>query len=146
MDPLRIAADGLAATVRRMPSRARRILVAGPAGSPVIAGILWAMCREVDRERAGGIDAVVSWSFTREGGEPECWYQTIRDGRIELTRRPPSPPRLAMTTDRLALLELATGLATGPQLYVTGRMRIDGEMALAQRLTTLFRIPGGRSP
>ena len=39
-------------------------------------------------------------------------------------------------------LKLVTNNASGPMLFLRGRLKIDGDLMLASRLTGLFRIPG----
>ena len=44
------------------------------------------------------------------------------------------------------LLELAIGNLNGPQAYLSGRLRMKGDVMLAQRLTTLIAVPNAARP
>lgn len=41
----------------------------------------------------------------------------------------------------LAFLKLVTGNAEGPMLFLRGKLKIDGDLMTAARLTDLFAIP-----
>jgi putative sterol carrier protein len=38
-------------------------------------------------------------------------------------------------------LKLAANQASGPTLFLTGKLRLEGDVMLASRLTGFFRIP-----
>ena len=38
-------------------------------------------------------------------------------------------------------LNLAAGKANGPSLFMTGKLKLEGDLMLAQRMTSFFRIP-----
>jgi hypothetical protein len=44
-------------------------------------------------------------------------------------------------TDRLDQDAAVTDLASGPPLFLTGKLRLEGDVMLASRLTGFFRIP-----
>ena len=43
--------------------------------------------------------------------------------------------------DGVDFLRLAAGVAEGPQLFMTGRLRIEGDVMFTAQLASLFRIP-----
>jgi putative sterol carrier protein len=131
-------ADALARLVRRASPRVRELLMRGFWGRAIAAIILRAMPRRLRTATASGLDLVVRWQV----GEDPTRYLTVREGGARLRRAADRDPDLSLTLDRVALLELATGAANGPQLFMTGRVRITGDVMLAQRLTSLFSVPG----
>jgi putative sterol carrier protein len=135
---LRRAADWFARAVRSLSTRTRALLVRGPAGRLVVATIFAGMRSQFDAGRAGDLEAVVRWDVTDDRPRD----LVIRDGRCRVVRRAERDPQLTFALDRLGLLELATGVTNGPQMYFSGRLRINGDLMLAQRLTALFAIPG----
>jgi putative sterol carrier protein len=117
----------------------------GPVGRLLTAQIFRGMAREFQPEKAKGLDAVMLWEVGADGERVERWQLTIRDQRCRAGRPTGEDPALTLRLDRATLLELATGLANPPQLFITGRLKISGDLMLAQRLTTLFRIPKARA-
>ena len=134
----RTAADWFARAGRSLSNRTRALLVRGPLGRLLVALIFTGMRRQFDGGRASGLDSVVRWDVTDDRPRD----LVIRDGRCLVTRRAARDPELTLALDRLGLLELATGVANAPQMYFSGRLKISGDLMLAQRLSTVFAIPG----
>ena len=132
------ASDALAARVRESSPRMRETLMRGLSGRAIVAGIFSAMPRRLNRASATGLDLVVRWQVA----DTTDRYLVIRDGRARVSREADRDPELTVALDRVTLLDLATGAANGPQLFMTGRVRITGDLMLAQRLTALFAVPG----
>jgi putative sterol carrier protein len=49
---------------------------------------------------------------------------------------------VTLGTDVVSFAKLMAGKAQGPQLYMTGKLKIQGDLMLAQRMTTFFAPPG----
>ena len=133
-----VIADWCAGAVRSLSARTRALLVRGPLGRLVIAVIFAGMRRQFHPRRASALDVVIRWNITDDRPRD----LVIRDGRCWVTREAGRDPELTLVLDRLGLLELATGVSNGPQMYFSGRLKIAGDLMLAQRLTALFAIPG----
>jgi putative sterol carrier protein len=131
-------ADWLAGVVRSTPPRFRRLLMRGPWGRAIAAVIFAAMPKRLQAASAAGLDLVVRWDVE----EGPLRYLLVRDGTASIGHGAERDPDLTLGLDRVALLELATGAANGPQLFMTGRVRLSGDMMLGQRLTALFAVPG----
>ncbi len=129
--------------MRGLPAPVRGFLTTSPTRHLVAAQIFRAMESQFSAEAAHGLNTVVAWKLRQAEGAERVWYLTIGAGRCKASRRPPEdPPTLTLTMDHRTLLDLATGAENGPKLLMAGRLGIDGDLLLAQRLTTLFRIPG----
>ncbi len=112
----------------------------GPWGRVIAAGILRAMPGRLRTASATGLDLLVRWQVGEDPGR----YLSVSDGRARLSGAADRDPDLTLTLDRVTLLDLAVGAANGPQLFMTGRVRITGDLMLAQRLTALFAVPGAK--
>ena len=55
---------------------------------------------------------------------------------------PADSPKVTLTTYVVSFGKLMAGKAQGPQLYMTGKLKIQGDLMLAQRATTFFRPAG----
>ena len=131
-------AEWLAALVRSSSPRLRALLMRGPWGRAIAGAILAAMPRRLRPAGATGLDLLVRWDV--EGGPQR--FLLVRDGAASVGKEAERDPDLTLSLDRVALLELATGAANGPQLFMTGRVRIAGDLMVGQRLTALFAVPG----
>ncbi|HSD23444.1 MAG TPA: SCP2 sterol-binding domain-containing protein, partial [Solirubrobacterales bacterium] len=63
------------------------------------------------------------------------------EGACRASDSPGRDPKVTIKTSGVHFLKLAAGKASGPVLFMTGRLRLDGDVMLASRLTSFFRIP-----
>ena len=52
-------------------------------------------------------------------------------------------PRVTFTMKPVDFLKLVTGNAAGPMMFMTGKLKIDGDLMFAASVQSLFRIPTG---
>jgi len=89
-------------------------------------------------ERASGVDAQLLWLVSDEGAE-HAYVVTIKDGACGVERGGVDSPKVTFRTDLASFGKLMAGRAVGPQLYMTGKLKVQGDLMLAQRATTFFR-------
>jgi hypothetical protein len=138
-------ADSLARAYDRTPPSLRARALRGPQRRVVLAAIFAGMARSLDRERAAGVNTVVHWEIARDRGAADRWQLAIADDRCVASRRLDREPTLTIRLDGETFLQLVSGQAAAPALYMAGRVRIDGDPMQAARLTSLFRVPTPRS-
>ncbi len=136
--------EAFVAGARSSPEELRRLTMKSPARKLITAQIFAGMAREFDAERGADLDAVVRWEVGAVGEKPDVWDLVIRDGRCRAVRASSEEPRTVVGLDHQTLLELAVGLANAPSAYIAGRLRMTGDVMLAQRMSALFRIPGSK--
>jgi putative sterol carrier protein len=135
-------ARGFARFVARNPEKRLRWLVSGWRRRLVLGAIFRQMPRRLNREQAKDVDAVIDWRIKDAAGERVDRYQvTIKDGRCRVSRRASDSPRSMIEVDAVDFLRLAAGLAQGPELFMTGKIRIEGDVMFTARLASLFRVP-----
>jgi SCP-2 sterol transfer family len=88
-------------------------------------------------------EAVIQWRISGGSGAGgyDRWFVIIREGRCETGRDLGLKPRVTFTVDPVDFLRLVTANAKPTRLFVTGRLRIRGDMLFATRLPQLFAIP-----
>ena len=112
--------------------------------------ILWAlfaaMPRAIRRRALEREQVVIEWQVTgRRDGGYDARQLVIEDGQALVLSGDKREANLTVIVDGLALLLLATGNASGPNLFVAGDVDIKGDPWLAMRLPRLFAA-GGRPP
>ena len=114
----------------------------GPLRGFWLRRIFAAMPRQLDPARAHGVQAVIDYRIRgrRDGGH-DRWQAVIADGRCVTTPDGDRPPDVSLAVDPVPFLKLVSGHATGPELFMTGKLSVDGDLSLAAQLPTLFRIP-----
>jgi len=134
----------VARLVREVPDRDLEALMASDQRPVVLGEIFGRMAEHFRPEEAAGIDAVVHFKvLDRPGGGYDHYEIVVRDGACRVSERPGLPPRVTIRIKPVDFLKLVTDNASGPVLFLRGRLRLDGDVMLASRLTGLFRIPSG---
>jgi putative sterol carrier protein len=88
-------------------------------------------------ERATGVDAQVQWVVS-DVGEEHPYVLTVKDGTCRAEPGRTESPRVTASTDVASFAKLMAGRVPGPALYMGGKLQIQGDLMLAQRMTTFF--------
>jgi putative sterol carrier protein len=91
-------------------------------------------------ERAQGVEADVQW-VVRDEGEEHVYSARIHDGACVIEQGPIDNPKVTLSMGLSPFAKLVTGQAQGPQLFMTGKLSVSGDLFLAQRLTGFFDQP-----
>lgn len=108
----------------------------------VLGGIFRQMPRRLNREQAKNTDVAVDWKIKGgPDGAVDHFQVVIKQGKCRVTRRPAESPRATIELDAVDFLRLAGGVAQGPELFMAGKIRIEGDVMFTAQLASLFRIP-----
>lgn len=101
------------------------------------------MADQVNPAGLDGVDAVVHFRITEhpEGGE-DHYEAILRDGTAVVSAEPSEQPQVTVIASGPSFLQLVSGRQSGPVMFMTGKIRIEGDLMLASRMTGFFRIPG----
>lgn len=88
-------------------------------------------------ERATNVEDEIQWLISDERAEYP-YVIRIAGGSCETERGRVENPRVTLSTDLASFAKLMAGKAQGPALYMGGKLKLQGDMMLAQRLTTFF--------
>jgi putative sterol carrier protein len=109
----------------------------------VLDGIFSQMAEHCDAEKAAGTDAVIEWRILDKPGGGEDRYQAvIRGGACTIEKDGTQASRVTFTLKPVDFLKLVSGNAAGPMMFMTGKLKIDGDLMFAAGVQSLFRIPG----
>jgi putative sterol carrier protein len=112
----------------------------GPQREQILVEVFRRMEQEY-KPGPGAQDAVIHWKITQPGGDPDHWEVVIENGACSASGQPSREPRLTMTIDGVDFLRLVTGNAAGPMLFMSGKLKIEGDVAFAAMMQSMFRIP-----
>jgi putative sterol carrier protein len=107
----------------------------------ILGEIFRRMPERFDAQRGAGVDAVVEWRIRDPEGGHDSWHLTIRNGACTVVDGPADSPTVTYETDPLDFIKLITGNASGPKLFLFGKLKIRGDLMLGARMQTLFSIP-----
>jgi putative sterol carrier protein len=90
------------------------------------------------------VDAVVLWKITgRPDGGEDVYEVIIKGGSATINKESTQSPRVTFTLDGVDFLKLVTGNVQGPELFMTGKLKLEGDMMFAATMPALFTIPSG---
>ncbi len=88
--------------------------------------------------KPSGMDAVVH--FKIGGAEAGEWNAVIKNGDCEVAQGLPHfRPTITVTADSADLIRIYEGELDGTQAYMSGRVKVVGDMAAAAQIIGLFR-------
>lgn len=90
------------------------------------------MPRAFRPDAAGSLDVVIQYAIS------EPMYSVIRDGRCEVHEGRHDSPNVTIIMADEDLVSLMTGELDGMSAFMSGKLKLDGDMMLAQRLGSLF--------
>ncbi len=89
-------------------------------------------------DAAEGVDAVIQYHLTGdEGGD---WIITIHEGKCSVAQGNAEAPKMTMTADAQDFKDVLLGRANGMQYFMQGRLKLAGDLNLAMKLTSFFKM------
>jgi len=112
----------------------------------ILGQIFQTMPGRIDPQKTADLDLVAEWRITgREDGGVDRWQVHIVRGSCHVVRDGDAQPTVAYEIGPIDFLRLVTGNESGPKLFLFGRLRISGNLLLAARMPSMFKIPEGTS-
>jgi SCP-2 sterol transfer family len=117
-------------------------LMSGPDRDRVLDEVFARMGSSFKSDVGGHLDAVIRWQLTSPAGAVATYELSIAKGKCESSKgRSDAEPTLTVSMDDTDFLKLVSGNANGPMLFMTRKLRADGDVGLAASLTRYFDIP-----
>ncbi|MEU5258440.1 SCP2 sterol-binding domain-containing protein [Amycolatopsis sp. NPDC021455] len=109
----------------------------------VLDEIFARMGAHIRPERARDLHAVVHWRLSGGSGEGgfDRYETAISHGACTVSRSPNGRPRVTITIAPVDFFRLITHQATPAVLFVTGRIKVKGDLAFAAGLIGFFDLP-----
>ena len=88
---------------------------------------------------AQGVTAVFQWDVLGENGG--VWHIKVEDGKAELKKERHPAPTVAQTCGRDLFLSMVNYEINGMQAFMSGKLKMAGDMNVAQKIYELFPLP-----
>ena len=89
-------------------------------------------------EKATGVNAVIQYHLTGEGGGD--WVIKIADGTCQVDEGTAEGPNMTLTMDAGDYVKMVTGKLDPTAAFMAGKIKIGGDFSLATRLTSFFKM------
>jgi len=128
--------------VKTTPDSKLAEVMAGDARGKILDEVFGRMPTLFRADRAGNTSAVIHWILTGGAGGTSDTYETvIENGACTVTNQPVRDPKLAMTMDPVTFLKVVSGDGNPMMMFMTGKIKAKGDLALAAQVAKLFDIP-----
>jgi putative sterol carrier protein len=91
-------------------------------------------------EKAQKVDARFQW-IVRDEDQEHTYAVTIKEGSCEIAPGTLEDPTVTFTTDVLHFLKMTAGQASGPTLFMTGKLKVAGHPMVAVGYQSYFEVP-----
>jgi predicted lipid carrier protein YhbT len=71
-------------------------------------------------------------------GEEFPYLASIADGKCTIAGDRGASPKVSLTADLVTFIRLIMGQAQGPQLFMSGKLKVAGDLMFAQRVSDFF--------
>jgi putative sterol carrier protein len=115
----------------------------GPQREAIIDEVFRRMEQHFKPGSATGVDAVIHWKVTGPTDGAHDHYEVVlRDGACIAGKDPQHEPRVTLMLDGVDFMRLVTGNAAGPMLFMSGKLKIEGDLMFSAQIQSMFTIPG----
>jgi putative sterol carrier protein len=89
-------------------------------------------------EKAPGLDAVIQFKFS--GAEAGDWFATIKNDKCTVEQGVFPTPKMTLSAESADYVKIFTGELDGMQAFMGGKLKLAGDLNLAMKLMTMFKI------
>ena len=112
----------------------------------ILGQIFAQMADHLDPDTAREAEAVIEWRIGgRDDGGHDRYQVIVTRGTCTIEREGEQEPSAVFTIGPVEFLRLVTGNVNGPELFMTGRITVEGDLMLAAIVQSWFRVPGQRT-
>jgi putative sterol carrier protein len=104
-----------------------------------VKAIFSAMPQNFNADAAKGMDAVIQFNLSGDGGG--TWHVAIKDGACSVTEGAHASPKMTMTMAASDYVDMINGKLNGQMAFMSGKLKIAGDMGLAMKMQSLFKRP-----
>ena len=128
----------LAEAIKDLDDEALAEQVRGIGTDEVLQAIFSGMEEAFVPERAAGVDSTIQYDIsTEEGTKP--WSVSFAGGKCTTSEGAATNPRLTLQIGLIDFIRLIFGQAQGPQLFMTGKIKLQGDMMFAMQMQGFFK-------
>jgi putative sterol carrier protein len=89
-------------------------------------------------DKASGTNATIQYDISGDGGG--TWNAVIKDGTCAVTPGAAASPNLTLQIAAQDWLDMLSGKQSGQMLFMSGKLKVKGDMGLAMKLGSMFQM------
>lgn len=105
---------------------------------PTVQETFGAMPGRFRPDKASGTNATIQYDVSGEGGG--TWHAVIKDGTCTVNPGAATNPNLTLQIAGQDWLDMLSGKQSGQMLFMSGKLKVKGDMGLAMKLGSMFSM------
>ena len=101
--------------------------------------VIGAMPEYFQPEKAGNTNATIQ--FDLSGEQAGKWFLKVADGQASANEGQVENPNLTLLADGRDAVKIFTGKMDPTAAFMSGKLKVKGDMGLAMRMQSMFRRP-----
>jgi putative sterol carrier protein len=97
------------------------------------------MAANLNADAAKGMNSVIQFNLSGDGGGN--YHVIIKDGACTVSEGAHASPNMTMTMAAQDYVDMITGKLNGQMAFMSGKLKIAGDMGLAMKMQSLFKRP-----
>jgi putative sterol carrier protein len=144
-DPAQFASVGpqeFAQLVKSTPDTKIAEIMSSDARGKILDQVFNRMPTLFRADRAGSTNAAIHWTVTgRPDGGSDTYEVLIENGACTVNSTAEHDPKLSLTMGPVDFLKIVSGSGNPVMMFMTGKLKAKGDLALAANIANLFDIP-----
>jgi putative sterol carrier protein len=91
-------------------------------------------------DAAKGMNSVIQFNLTGDGDNAGQYHAIIKDGTLTVGQGVHASPNMTMTMAGTDYVDMTTGKLNGQMAFMSGKLKIAGDMGLAMKMQSLFKM------
>ncbi len=97
------------------------------------------MAANLNTDAAKGMNSTIQFNLSGDNGGQ--WYVNIKDGKAEVHEGTAPSANMTMSMSAQDYVDMTTGKLNGQMAFMSGKLKLSGDMGLAMKMQTLFKRP-----
>ena len=90
-------------------------------------------------DAAKGMNSVIQFNLSGDGGGN--YHVVVKDGACSVAEGSHASPNMTMTMAAQDYVDMISGKLNGQMAFMSGKLKIAGDMGLAMKMQSLFKRP-----
>jgi len=105
---------------------------------PTVKETFEAMTGRFRADKSAGTNAVIQYDVSGDGGG--TWHAVIKDGTCLVQAGAGTSANLTLQIASQDWLDMLSGKQSGQMLFMSGKLKVKGDMGLAMKLGSMFQM------
>ena len=105
---------------------------------PTVKETFDAMASRFRADKAAGTNAVIQYDISGDAGG--TWHAVIKDGTCAVGEGAGTNPTLTIIMSAQDWLDMTGGKLSGQMAFMSGKLKLKGDMGLAMKVGGLFQV------